>query len=152
MPEILIRPAVIADVYALAATLRDGDRNEILSVGKDPRAALRASFKYSLDPPKVAVVDGTLAAMWGMGGDLLSDTGHPWLLTAPPVERIPVTFLRIARVEVAAMAAKRRRLMNYVFADYRGAVRLVEALGFTVDAPRLVGPQRARFCRFWMEY
>jgi hypothetical protein len=124
---------------------------EILSVGKEPRAVVRASFKHSLLVPKAAFVGGEIAAMWGMGGDILSDAGEPWLLTAPPIERVKVAFLRVARTEVAAMLARRRRLENFVAADYRGAVRLLEGLGFAVDPPQPVGPKRALFRRFWIE-
>ena len=150
-PDILIRPAAIADVYALAERLRDGDRAEILAIGKDPRRVLRASFRSSLTPPKVAYVDNDIAAMWGLGGDILSDIGAPWLMTAPAIERIPVAFLKIAQAELAAMRARKARLENWVLADYHKAVRFLGVLGFSLDEPVPVGPKRAMFRRFWME-
>ena len=52
------RRATIADVYALAAKLRAGDRAEILAMGRDPRRALRFAYRVSLVPPRVATVDG----------------------------------------------------------------------------------------------
>lgn len=112
---------------------------------------LRASFRGSLMPPRAAAIDGEVAAMWGLGGDILSDTGEPWLMTAPPVERAPVSFLRVARAELAAMLAIKPRLENYVAADYRKAVRLLEKLGFALEAPQPIGPKRALFRKFWIE-
>jgi hypothetical protein len=149
--RILIRPAAIADVYALAATLRPGDRAEIAAIGRDPRTVLRASFRSSLTPVKVALFDGQIAAMWGLGGDILSDTGWPWLMTAPPIERIAVSFLKIAKAEVAAMLAFKPRLEGHVDARYAKAVRLLEVLGFAIDPPMPVGPGRALFRPFSIE-
>jgi hypothetical protein len=137
--------------------LRPGDRAEITSVGRDPRAVVRASFKHSLYPPKAAFVffdkrsEGEIAAMWGMGGDLLSDIGEPWLLTSPAVERVKVSFLRVVRTELAWMLARKRRLENHVAADYCRAIRLLEALGFTIEAPRPIGRHGALFRKFWIE-
>ena len=151
IPAVLIRPAVIADAYALARALRDGDRAEIAAAGLDPREVLRTSFRRSLMPAKAALVDGAVAALWGLGGDILSDTGEPWLMTGTAIERAPKTFLKIARAEVEAMLQVKCRLENYVHADYAKAVRLLEALGFTVDAPVPFGRRSAPFRRFWIE-
>jgi hypothetical protein len=48
---------------------------------------LRTSFRHSFIPPKAVFVDGEIAAIWGMGGAILSDTGAPRLITAPAIER-----------------------------------------------------------------
>ncbi len=149
--EIVIRPAAISDVYALARCLRPGDRAEIEAVGKEPRRVLRASLRSSLTQVKVALVDGEIAAMWGMSGEVLSDTGTPWLMTGTACDRVPVSFLRIARHELALMLALKPRLENYVAADYAKAIRLLEGLGFHIDAPAPIGPKRAPFRRFWIE-
>lgn len=152
-PDILIRPALIADVYALASCLRPGDRAEIDAIGKDPRVVLRASFRSSLTPPRAILVDGEIAAICGLGGDILSDMGAPWLMTAHAAERVsPRVFLSIARAELAAMLAVKPQLENWVDARYGKAVRLLEVLGFAVDAePVPVGPKRAMFRRFHIE-
>jgi hypothetical protein len=151
VPDVAVRRATITDVYALAATLRDGDRAEILAMGRDPRRALRFAYRVSLLPPRVATVDGAIAAMWGLGGDLISDVGEPWLLTGHAAGRVPFAFVRIAKAELDAMLAVKPRLENYVAADYPKAVRLVEGLGFQLDAPAPIGPKSALFRRFWIE-
>jgi hypothetical protein len=72
--------------------------------------------------------------MFGMGGNGLSDLGHPWLLTGDAIERLsPRLFLGIGRWAVDEMLRRRSRLEGYVAADYRKACRLVEALGFDID-------------------
>lgn len=95
-------------------------------------------------------MDDEIAAIWGMGGDILSDVGRPWLMTAMPIERIPVSFVKIAQREIAAMNDVKPRLENYVDATYRKAARLLETLGFCLDPPVLIGPKRAPFRRFWI--
>ncbi len=147
----LIRPATIADVYAVARRLRVEDAAEATALGKDPRRALRIAFRASLLPPKLFVVDGEPAAIFGLAGDILSDVGEPWLLTTAAVERAPVSFVRGARLELAVMLEHKPRLENYVVADYAKAIRLLEVLGFNIDPPAPIGPKRALFRRFWIE-
>lgn len=130
--------------------MRAGDRAEATVLGKDPRRALRQSFRAALICRTVEV-DGEVAAIGGLGGDILSDAGTLWLLTTDLIERVPVSFVREARRQVAEMQGLRPRLEGYVAADYRGALRLLEVLGFTLDAPVPIGPARALFRRFWME-
>lgn len=142
-----IIPASIDHVYELAANLREGDRNEIESAGLDPRHCLRDTFKSAIIR-KTALVDGKVACMFGLGGDLLSNTGKPWLLTSPVIETISVSFVREARKELAAMLAIRSHLQNWVAADYGRAIRFLEVLGFTVHEPAPFGPKDALFRMF----
>lgn len=136
----LIRESEVSDVYALAANLRLGDRLEIASFGKDPRSALRLSYRNAI-LRRTAIVDGEIAAMWGLGGSMLDEIGYPWLLTARAIERIPVSFLREGRREVARMLRLRRVLKGYVAASYHQACDFLERLGFelgpVVRLPRL---------------
>src|SRR4051812_31279454 len=99
---------------------------------------------------RTAFVDGEIAAMWGLGGVMLSDEGTPWLMTTPVVERVPVSFVRIGRAQVAEMLSRRSRLANVVQASYLGACRLLEVLGFTLDEPIPLGPHGVPFRKFSM--
>ena len=151
MAAIVARPAAIADVYALARALRPGDRAEVEAMGKTPRHALRYCFRHSLYPAQVCTVDGEVAAMWGLSGDVLSDMGEPWLLTGMAVERVPVSFIKIARAWVTDALAVKPKLEGYTLAEYVKAVRLLEGLGFRLDPPAPLGPRQALFRRFWIE-
>jgi hypothetical protein len=150
MASIRIVPSEIADVYRLAAHLREGDRLEISGLDLDPTAIIRASYRSAI-LRRTAFVDGELAAMWGLGGVALSDDGTPWLMTTKAVERIPVSFVRIARDEVRQMLALRRHLENVVLASYRSACRFLEVLGFALDEPVALGPQGLAYRRFWID-
>ena len=143
---VLVRPATLSDVYALARSLREGDRAEQIAVGRDPRRALRLSFLRSLYAPEACVVDGEVAAMWGLGGDFLSEEGQPWLMTGTAVERIPVAFVKIATGWIEQALAVKPSLVNSVIASYPQALALLTRLGFRLDEPQPAG--HARFCRF----
>ena len=69
-------------------------------------------------------------------------------MTTAVVERIPVTFVKQAKIIVADMLQQKPRLENYVLAAYRGACRLLEILGFTLDEPIPYGPNNVLFRRF----
>ena len=144
-----IVPSDIGDVYRIAARMRDGDRLEATSLGADPTALLRTSYRHAI-LRRTAFVDGEIAAIWGLGGVLLSDEGTPWLVTTPAVERVPVTFVRTAREQVAEMLSLRSYLSNVVQASYTGACRLLEILGFTLEAAQPIGPHGVPFRKFWM--
>jgi hypothetical protein len=131
--------------------MRAGDRAEAAALGRDPRQALRLSFRASLTPPRVAEIDGEPAAMWGLGGMILSDVGAPWLVTTALVERVPVAFVKIARAELALMLALKPRLENVVMAKYTGACRLLEVLGFRLGPAEAVGRARTLFRAFTLE-
>jgi hypothetical protein len=146
----LIRDAEIADVYRLARNLRDGDRLEVASLGLTPIAGLRKTFYSALDR-RTALIDGAIAAMWGVSGSAFGHTGYPWLMTAPVIETLPVSFVRQARREVGRMLATHRRLEGSVAAQYAMACRFLETLGFTLGDVQEIGPRKAKFRPFTME-
>lgn len=149
-PRCLVVPTRIEDVYRIAANLRTEDAAEITGFGLDPRTALRNSFRHAI-LRKTAFVDGEIAAMWGLGGAMLADTGVPWLMTTPVVERVPVTFLKVGRAQLAEMRMHRKLLENVVLASYARACRFLEVLGFVLDPPKPIGPKGLPFRRFWIE-
>ena len=129
--------------------MREADAGEARGLGFDPRRLLRSSFRASIYS-RTGFIGDDIAAMWGLTADILSETGMPWLVTAPIVEKFPVTFLRVAKQELRQFLAIKPRLENVVIADYRGAIRLLEVLGFHLDSPVPCGPRRMPFRRFWI--
>jgi hypothetical protein len=100
---------------------------------------------------KTILVDGEVAAMFGLAGDGLGDTGEPWLLTSPAAERLaPFRYLRCGQTAVAEMLRAKPVLHNYVMASYTRAVRFVLLLGFTLGEPEPMGPNRVLFRKFEM--
>jgi hypothetical protein len=146
----VIVPSKIEDVYRVAANLRSEDLAEITGFGLDPKAALRTSYRHAI-LRKTAFVDGEIAAMWGLGGAMLSDAGTPWLMTTPVVERVPVTFLKVGKEQLGEMLQQRPFLFNFVQASYFRACRFLEVLGFILDPAQPMGPNGVPFRRFWIE-
>lgn len=127
----LIRDATIGDVYVLARTLREADRRECEAYGVAPGVGLRKSF-YASTWRRCALIDGSIAAMWGICGTSIGHTAQAWLMTAPVIEKLPVAFVREARREVETMLATHSRIEGTVAKDYLQAIRFLRALGFEI--------------------
>lgn len=145
--------AEIEHVYLLADVLRPGDAAELAGSGHSARKSLYRGYRNSI-LCRTAFVDGDIAAMWGLAVGLrpgvspLSDLAVPWLLTSAAAARVPLSFLRVAKRELALMRQHRRRLESFVAADYAQAVKLLRVLGFTVERPAPIGVGGALFSRF----
>jgi hypothetical protein len=135
----------------LSKCLRKQDEAEVRSAGITPARGVWRSFKRSILPAKTAFVDNEIAAMWGLGGNLLSDIGVPWILTAPAIEKVPLALVKESRKDIAEWLGFRRRLENYVAADYAQAIRFWGMMGFQFGEPEPVGPQGQMFRKFWIE-
>jgi hypothetical protein len=150
MPTVTIIPSTPEHVRLLGRSMREADAREITCLGLLPHRALWRSYRAAL-LRKTAFVDGEIAAMWGTGGCVLGRTGRPWLLTGPACEKVtPLTFARIYRREVEGMLKLFPILVNYVHAEYSGAMRLLRLTGFTLHEPEPIGPGGALFRKFEM--
>lgn len=137
-------------IAELKESMRDEDRREIIEAGLTVRKALWRSYKNSLICETVLVED-EVAAIFGLGGSHLGNTGIPWLLTGRPCEKVsPLKFARIYQKQVERMLEHFPRLANYVDATYTKAVRLMENIGFKIGEPEQIGLNNRLFCRFEM--
>ncbi len=137
-------------IRLLGASLRAGDRHEITCMGLSPTKALWRSYRHSI-MRRTAFVDGEIAACWGLGGGLLDEIGQPWLMTAPPIERVKMSFAREARHELHGMLDLFPRLEGYVQASYGQACGFLRFLGFTLSDPVEIGPDKSLFHPYRME-
>lgn len=148
--RVKIIPAEALHVASLRDRLRPADIAEMEAVGLRPGQGLWKSYRLSV-LAKTALVDGEVAAMFGMSGSPLAMRGEPWLLTSPLVEKVKVSFVREGRNAVAEMLAVCPVLSGYVDASYIKAVRLLKALGFWVDTPLPFGVKGALFSKYGIE-
>lgn len=145
-----IVPATEAHARELAGRLRAADRAEIMAAGIRPGRTVLSSWRHAV-VRKAALVDGDVAALWGVTGMVLGGVGTPWLLTAPPCEMVSaLTFARIYRAEAVSMLGLFGLLENYVDSTYYGAVRMLVIAGFKLDDPAPFGRFGALFRRFEM--
>lgn len=152
----LIRDSVITDVYALAKTLREADLQECLGYGVAPAKGLRRAY-YEAFVKRTAVIDGVIAAMWGMRGDArsgnvgtaLGHTAYAYLLTAPVIEKLPLAFFRETRREVRAMLDTHQRIESECAVSYLSAQRFLGMIGFSFD--ETIELPGGKFIRFHMQ-
>lgn len=148
--RVAIVPATADHAWILGRGLRAADVREVGCLGQMPHAAVFWSYRRALIR-KTALVDGEVAAMWGVVGAPLGMVGTPWLLTGPASERVSaLTFARIYQAEALGMLRLFPKLENYVDASYTGAVRLLKLAGFTLDEPKPYGLTQSPFRRFEM--
>lgn len=143
-----IMPSKSWHVGYLKGNLRVEDANEILRFGISVSRGLRISYRHSIIR-KTAMIDGSVAAMWGCSGDMLGQSGQPWLLTTPEVHSIsPLRFCRIYQEEVYKMLDVFPVLVNYVDAEYSNAIRLLDIIGFEIGEPEPMGENKALYRKF----
>lgn len=131
----------------LARRLRADDRAEIVGLGHcDVRRVLRSLMRSSLYC-RSAFVDGEMAAMWGVTGSLMDESGRAWLLTGPAVERVPLAFYREGRRQIEEMLKSRRVLVSQVAFSYDRAIRFFRMLGFSIGTPEPIGRDGSYYCR-----
>ncbi len=155
MADLIIRPAVPADAYELAADLRPADAQEIRAMhgaGADLAEAVRHSIVLS-SHAWTAHTGGQIAMVGGVSnlGTLLGDNvGSPWLLGSSVMFRKPGVLTRTGRRYVVFMHTIYPELRNFI--DHRNAVSIawLRRLGFTVhtEQPVLCGPDQVPFYRF----
>lgn len=147
-PTVTLVPATTAHVRELKDTMREADRREVEGVGFSSSSALWRSYKSGL-MNTTGLIDGKVAAIWGVGGTYMGSFGQPWLLTSEEVKKIsPLKFARIYQKEVYKMLQLFPRLENYVAADYEEAIRLLSIVGFDIHPSEKIG--RGLYHRFEM--
>lgn len=136
-PEII--PTTAAHIRELRETIREADKREIEAYGFTCAKGLWRSYKQGL-MNRTALIDGQVAAVWGVGGTYLGATGQPWLLTAEAIKKIsPLKFARYYQREVHKMLKLFPELVNYVDNDYPEAIRLLQIVGFEIGEPEKRG-------------
>lgn len=135
----IIVTSTLPHVRELSETMRDNDKKELSKLGLAPHKALFYSYKFSL-MRKTALIDGKVAAMWGVYGVPTGITGQPYFLTSHLVETLPpIKFIKLYLNEVNQMKKLFPVLQNYVDADYTGAVRMLKIAGFNLEPVTLNG-------------
>ncbi len=145
-----IVPAKPVHLSMIARTCRADDRAEIEAAGQTPRHLMYKLYQKSFIA-RAGFVDGELAAVWGCTGSLLSSVGQMWLLTAPPIERIPIAFAKEARAMIREVLQHKRTLVSGCVDGYEKSLRLWSMLGFEIGEAVAVPPHGAMFRRLTME-
>lgn len=139
VPQVVIVPTTAAHIRELSRTIRAKDKAEIENYGFTHTKGLWRSFKQGMFN-RTALIDGKVAACWGVVGTYLGSTAQPYLLTSDEVYKISsLKFARIYQREVYEMLSMFPYLVNWVDASYEQAVRLLSIVGFDIGEPEKMG-------------
>lgn len=127
---IVVRTATSADAFAIAASMRRQDVDEILAAGSDsPLSALADALEVST-LCLAAERDGVPVAMFGLVPDaLLGSRARVWMLGADGLAAIKKSFVRISRLVIRKFLELYPELYNWVDCRYTGAIRWLESCG-----------------------
>ncbi len=152
MADVTLRPATDADCVALAATMRQVDRDEVEATdGGTPLAALRTSMRHSSHAVTATDGEGRVLCMFGVGAwGFMSNTGVPWLLGSDLLDRYWRLFVRLSPKYLAAILDLYPELENLIDARSTRAIRWLKWLGFTVALPEPIGKNGELMRRFWL--
>lgn len=141
MGKIVLRPATDADCIALAAAMRQADRDELaVSSGRSPLEALRLSLRMSSHAVAAEDVGHGIVCMFGVGSlGFLSEEGCVWLLGSDLIEKHWRLFVRLSPRYLRSMLDHYPVLVNAVDARQVKVVRWLGWLGFSVERPEPLG-------------
>lgn len=126
-----IVPTTFCHILRLRNSLREDDRREIECLGFTPLRGIWESYRGGLIN-KTALVNGKVAAMWGVK-ETNKDEGMPWFLTTKALEEAPpLFFVRTYKKEVQEMLDLFPRLVNHVLSDYSSSIRVLRLAGFKI--------------------
>lgn len=138
-------------IQELSKTLRDQDKQECLRLGFEPEKALYYSFKHAVIK-RTGLINGKVAAIWGVTGTPLGITGQPYLVTSNEILKIsPFKFARFYRKEVQAFNIIFPILENYVDASYIGAIRMLKVAGFKINTTDPFITETGKFFKFTLK-
>lgn len=150
-PDIIFRPATMADAAEMAPQLRPSDQAELAALSNRSHAAtLRLSVSVS-DRPMAITQGDDLVALFGVGrGAILSSHGVPWLLGTHHVDRLVRPLLPLSRAVVRHWRSQYPLLINHVSARHHQSIRWLKWLGFTLHPAAPYGPFGNPFHKFEM--
>lgn len=149
MTNIIITEATLSHVQELAKTMNIEHVLEYEGIGLKAHRSLWRSWKKSM-LRKTAIIDGEVAACWGVCGSLLGVLGKPWLVTNSIARGInPHVYARLYRTEVREMLTLFPVLENWCDNSYIGAVKLLKLSGFQLDEPIPLGKMKRLYRRFY---
>jgi hypothetical protein len=142
-----IRDSKYSDINQLVTTIRDKDKEEVRKLGSTPRQALLTSYRNSYIR-RTGLVDGKVAAMWGVAGPLTSIVGSPYLLTGIEFEKVqPLKIVRLYGAEVRQILQLFPSLEVLVDQSYHESINLMKLVGFRIEKTVYVGKENYLFVK-----
>lgn len=135
-PDIKILDTTAAHIRDMAATMHPDSAETALKLGVTPGQALWRSFRQSIYC-KSAFIDGKIAAIWGLGGELYGNIGKAWLIVTEDVEEHPFKVAFIYRSELRKMQELYPVLEDYLDENNEKSARMLKIMGFEISKNKI---------------
>ena len=126
----LIRPSIIQDPHNLHNRLRSADKVELDAAGVDPLFALLQGHLRSYPTCYTVVVQGQVAAMFGVAPGLSPEFGSVWLLGSDDLFKIRSQLIKESKGWLAKISEGYELIYNVVHEDNKVHIRWIDFLGF----------------------
>ncbi len=130
-PEIVIVETTPAHIREMAEVIDAQTASVAIKLGVSPKKALWMSYRQSIIC-MTALIEGRVVAMWGVGGQMFSDVGRPWLTLSPEVENHPFRVAFRYRKELNRFQQMFPVLEEWVETSNVKAIRLLALMGFKI--------------------
>lgn len=131
--QISIRESVPDDINSLSSSLREPDRLEVLAGGLTPFEALTESYKASSIRLSLLFNDKVIGMFGIVPKSLLGQEATIWLLTAPEIEQMKLSFVKLSKMYVKLFLEQYPVLENWVDGRYIQAIKWLKLLGAEFD-------------------
>lgn len=128
-PRFQIIPAKPWHCGAMVRRLRIEHRMAVAKLGLDSHRELSDRFGQSAFR-RALLIDGHLEALGGVTGSLLSGEGYVWLALSQKAMQYPLTVIKQARQQLAAVMQTKRTLITSILDGDDAAKRFAIFLGF----------------------
>lgn len=149
-PTITVVETMPAHVRILGQNLRGRDIMIANKIGIPAHRALWRIYRKSLTC-KTVFVGEEIVAIWGVTGTFLGRIGRPWFVASPFVEDYPTRLAFSYRRELKNMLKFFPVLEDWVSAEDRKTIRLLEILGFKFGEPQPMGDNKIMFMKATLE-
>ncbi len=146
---IRVRDSRIEDVYSLANTMRESDREEIwASHHKHPFEALKTGFDQSIIC--LTIENGSPIVMFGVTKEnLLSDKGVIWMLASDDMNKIRFIIARHSKKFIDLMLNVCGYLENYVHIKNQESIKWLRMCGAHFEDAKIYGIEKQLFYHFY---
>lgn len=152
MPVYEIVPATEQHIESMLPNVRQADIEEVTAASsRTVEEALHMGLRRSNGYAWAGLADGEVVCIFGVAPmGLLSDTGIPWMIGTPLIEKHSKVFLKRSRRYVKGMCTLYNRLENWVDDRNDCAKDWLAWLGFKLHDPEPYGKKQLPFRRFEM--
>lgn len=116
---------------AIVRRLRESQRAAVIGLGVNPHREIRRNFDAS-SFRRAWLVDGHVAALFGVAGPLIATSGYCWLALTDQGARYPIEVVKETRRQFAVIMQTKREIYTTLLPEDKAAFRFATFLGFEV--------------------